>query len=784
MIRNNLPILLIAMLIFLVACQTVNPQPTPVPTAVPNTPLPPTEQLLPTVTSTATSLSTQTSTESLFKQASPDPIIHPGDGGSQFQALQNPGAVIFHEGKFHMFRNGYPALPSRAVIGYSTSPDGIHWNYDAAEPVFSTDDVPYADIMIFASSVIVQDDGTWVLYFLIWDTSNIPGAIGRATAPSPTGLWTADPEPVFLPGEPGSWDASQVTQPSLLPNEAGDGYLMYYTGVDANGVERIGLATSSDGITWARYNDPATTELLYAQSDPVLEPGTEDEWDVRGAARGRVVRAPEGYAMMYRTPISGSGFTYGLAVSMDGIHWTKYANNPILERTDISRATGLFFPTFAYHDGVYYFFIEVYNGKSRIHLLTRDEPLDIIGMINRASPTAVTDLQAVDVRNENNASDIQVRFGPAAASAVTGYRLFVVKAKAASNFNLETADSLTVDRVLDIPAITQPFQAELPAGLLDSDGETITEGTPYDIFVLSQAEGIRTLIHLPEPLVLANETAVRTLIADLPASTGGVAVNSQGIVHVANIGAIPNRIGKDIYQITPDGQATLWVSGQGLLGASGNTFDADGNLIQSSLTGNVIHRITPDGTITELVREGIHGPVGVVLATDGTLFVANCSGISIQRVLPDGTSTPLAKDSQLFRCPNGITLDESGNVYVSNFRNGMIFKVTTNGKITPLAELPGGNNAHLTYMNGLLYVVDRGNHQIYTVTLDGETTLFAGTGERGHQDGPALQATFSLPNDIVFSTDGHHLYLNEVSPTKGSNNNPSAVRVIELPREE
>jgi outer membrane protein assembly factor BamB len=263
-----------------------------------------------------------------------------------------------------------------------------------------------------------------------------------------------------------------------------------------------------------------------------------------------------------------------------------------------------------------------------------------------------------------------------------------------------------------------------------------------------------------------------------------VAINSQGIVHVANIGAIPSRIGKDIYQITPDGQATLWVSGQGLLGASGNTFDADGNLIQSSLTGNVIHRITPDGTITELVREGIHGPVGVVLATDGTLFVANCSGSSIQRVLPDGTSTPLAKDSQLFRCPNGITLDESGNVYVSNFRNGMIFKVTTNGKITPLAELPGGNNAHLTYMNGLLYVVDRGNHQIYTVTLDGETTLFAGTGERGHQDGPALQATFSLPNDIVFSTDGHHLYLNEVSPTKGSNNNPSAVRVIELPREE
>ena len=368
MTRESLPILYLVLILMLVACQSADPQPTPALTAVPNTPKPTVTQPIATATTVATIVPIQAPTETteptavppsptpgpLFNQVSPDPIIRAGEGGSLFQVLHNTGAVIFHDGQFHMFRNGYPALPGNAVIGYATSPDGINWNFDEAEPVFSTDDVPYGGIMIFASSVIVQDDGTWVLYFLIWDTSDTPGAIGRATAPAPTGPWAADPAPIFLPGEPGTWDAELVTQPSVLPNETGDGYLMYYTGMDESRVERIGLATSSDGITWTRYDDPTTTDPLYAQSDPILEPSVTGEWDFRGVARGRVVRAPEGYVMIYRTSISGPGFTYGLATSIDGIQWVKYNQNPLLERSDIANATGLFFPTFTYHDGIYY----------------------------------------------------------------------------------------------------------------------------------------------------------------------------------------------------------------------------------------------------------------------------------------------------------------------------------------------------------------------------------------------------------------------------------------------
>ena len=64
-----------------------------------------------------------------------------------------------------------------------------------------------------------------------------------------------------------------------------------------------------------------------------------------------------------------------------------------------------------------------------------------------------------------------------------------------------------------------------------------------------------------------------------------------------------------------------------------------------------------------------------------------------------------------------------------------------------------------------LFVVARTAHQIYRVSLDGEVELFAGSGERGHDDGPALEATFSFPNDLAFSPDGTILYVNENAST-------------------
>src|SRR5215216_3585002 len=175
-----------------------------------------------------------------------EPIVSKGPGGSWDDRYTDPGAVLYYDGMFHMFRNGFRGFPAESQVGYVTSPDGYTWTKQGDEPIFKTSDVSYAKVAMYASSALVADDGTWVLYFYTWDSKANPSSsvIGRATAPSPTGPWVADAEPILKLGAKGEWDEQQVLAPHVLKTDAG--YTMYYSGGNASGIQMIGMATSSD----------------------------------------------------------------------------------------------------------------------------------------------------------------------------------------------------------------------------------------------------------------------------------------------------------------------------------------------------------------------------------------------------------------------------------------------------------------------------------------------------------------------------------------------------------
>ena len=65
--------------------------------------------------------------------------------------------------------------------------------------------------------------------------------------------------PVLAVGAAGSWDDDAVWGPAVL--KEGSSYKMWYTGDDGANPSRIGLATSTDGITWTK-----------AAANPVLSP--------------------------------------------------------------------------------------------------------------------------------------------------------------------------------------------------------------------------------------------------------------------------------------------------------------------------------------------------------------------------------------------------------------------------------------------------------------------------------------------------------------------------------
>lgn len=301
------------------------------------------------------------------------PTIAHGDSGDYDDRFTDMGAFFYHDGQFHMFRNGFRQWPGVIGVSYHTSTDGLTWEEVSDGPVFTSEIVDFGQQSALPTAGLVEDDGTWVLYFYTVGNqfSDNPSAwaIGRATAPDPLGPWTVDPaEPVLLPGPEGEWDAARVSVPNVFKTD--DGYVMFFDGFDSNGAlgsgatRQIGMATSADGVEWTRYDDPATTDAPFAASDPVFVPAEGDAWDSAWVGQPRVVLTPDGYVMSYKSsaPGGGSDQSYGLAISTDGVQWTRVTPDaPLFWDKDVLRRH-LWFNGLAYGDGDYFFAVEIQRG--------------------------------------------------------------------------------------------------------------------------------------------------------------------------------------------------------------------------------------------------------------------------------------------------------------------------------------------------------------------------------------------------------------------------------------
>lgn len=157
--------------------------------------------------------------------------------------------------------------------------------------------------------------------FYMWYSVGVGSHYGIGFATSTNGAnWTFYPGLVLRRGVNGSWDSGGVYSPSVVWN--GSFYLMYFTGV-ANTVSSrsIGMAFSKDMIHWQEYSE-----------NPILVPGPEpyDSFYIRS---GTVLFHNHSYQMWYTgAPTGNASFDVAIdyATSIDGIHWAKYAENPVM----------------------------------------------------------------------------------------------------------------------------------------------------------------------------------------------------------------------------------------------------------------------------------------------------------------------------------------------------------------------------------------------------------------------------------------------------------------------
>jgi hypothetical protein len=94
-------------------------------------------------------------------------------------------------------------------------------------------------------------------------------------------------------------------------------YRMWFVGIDAGQVRRIGYAVSPDGRTWSRVPGAA-------EGGSVLGPGPADRFDSNGVTIGSVIK-DGGILKMWYTGIGSSGLVEGIghATSTDGQTWTR-----------------------------------------------------------------------------------------------------------------------------------------------------------------------------------------------------------------------------------------------------------------------------------------------------------------------------------------------------------------------------------------------------------------------------------------------------------------------------
>jgi predicted GH43/DUF377 family glycosyl hydrolase len=375
-----------------------------------------------------------------------NPVLVPStgewDGGCTFLA-----SPFYYDGIFYLYYAGSMGNPilTQVSIGYAISDDGFNFvKWDL--PVLEADETGF-DSLGVGKCKVIEVDGEFRMYYNGIDLIPSPGpgtAIGYATAPDPTGPWTRLEDPVLSSGSFGEWDAGCLEPQAVI--EVDSGFLMFYFGIHSlpiNDNGCIGMAYSEDGLTWEKYDDPSTTSMPYAESDPVLMPGEAGSWDETTFLGCSVIKSYNELQMFYTGIDNDGDYGIGYATSTNGYEWTKdYSIDPYTYLDD------------PYADEHNYYVVEepgvIFNEDTSHYYMYYDYGLTVgeIGMAT--APNLTMSTKEIDKSN----SELNCSIYPNPSCGIVNCQLSIVDCQSVS-INIYNLQGREVANILD---------KEIPAG--------------------------------------------------------------------------------------------------------------------------------------------------------------------------------------------------------------------------------------------------------------------------------------------------------------------------------
>lgn len=233
---------------------------------------------------------------------SPDRPLFGGTGRDTWdKKVRERGWALRVDGLYHLFYTGYneERSPNR-MLGHATSPDGLNWTRDPANPIHSEGWVEDMCVVFHEGTYYMFAEGKADIAHLLTSTDLIH--------------WT----------ERGPLDIRLKSGAPISPGPRGTPVVLIEDGTWKLLYERsdlgVWLATSTDGKIWTNVQD-----------DPVLPMGPS-AYDRHAVAVNQVIKRDGVYYAVYHANAHRpwKDWSTCIARSRDLVHWEKHPGNPII----------------------------------------------------------------------------------------------------------------------------------------------------------------------------------------------------------------------------------------------------------------------------------------------------------------------------------------------------------------------------------------------------------------------------------------------------------------------